>query len=179
MSFLIRFVKKFLSTNSTSYIVFVLSWKDALKLIPKFDLFHGFILESYKYGKTKVRIIIINSQIVHQILKVQQHCCRVIALGPVLRLNIEWKDLESKNSSFQNNFWMISIVFDFLNLRHELHKNVLSRPQAKKNQTKAILALHSLTNWVICTRIDSIHITGYPKVYTDSKIYTDTKWYIH
>ena len=122
---LIRIVKNFLFTNSASYIIFVLSWKDALKLIPKFDLFHGFILESYKYGKTKVRIIIINSQIVHQILKVQQHCCRVIALGPVVRLNIEWKHLESKNSSFQNNFWMISIVFDFLNLRHELHKNVL------------------------------------------------------
>ena len=84
--------------------------------------FMDLLLESYKYDKTKVRIVIINSQKVHQIFKIQQYCCTVMALGPVLRLNIKWKHLESKNANFQNNFWMISIVFNFMNLRHELYK---------------------------------------------------------
>ena len=31
------------------------------------------LLESYKYDKTKVRIIVINYQIVNQIFRIQQH----------------------------------------------------------------------------------------------------------
>ena len=61
------------------------------------------LLESYKYDKTKVRIAIINSQKVHQIFKIQQYSCTVMALGPVLRLNIKGKHLQSKNANFQNN----------------------------------------------------------------------------
>ena len=40
------------------------------------DLF----LESYKYDITKVRIIVINFQIVNQIFRIQQHCRMAMAL---------------------------------------------------------------------------------------------------
>ena len=38
------------------------------------------LLESYKYDKTKVRIIVINYQIVNQIFIIQQHCRTGMAL---------------------------------------------------------------------------------------------------
>ena len=36
--------------------------------------------ESYKYDKAKVRIIVINYQMVNQIFRIQQHCRKGMAL---------------------------------------------------------------------------------------------------
>ena len=85
------------------------------------------LLDSYKHDKTKVKIIISNSQIVNQIFKIQQNCRTVRAL----RLNIKWKHLESKNANNQNNFWMISILFEFMNLRTEFHKMFCNKNKQK------------------------------------------------
>ena len=41
------------------------------------------------------------------------------------------KHLESKNANFQNNFRMISYVFDFMNLRNEF--NEMLRKDNKQN----------------------------------------------
>ena len=38
------------------------------------------LLENYIYDKSKVRIIVINYQIVNQIFRIQQHCRTAIAL---------------------------------------------------------------------------------------------------
>ena len=38
------------------------------------------LLDSYKYDKTKVRIIVINYRIVNKIFRIQQHCRVAIAL---------------------------------------------------------------------------------------------------
>ena len=38
------------------------------------------LLESYKYDKTKVRIIVINYQAVNQIFRIQQNCRIGVAL---------------------------------------------------------------------------------------------------
>ena len=92
-----------------------LSW--SLNLI----CFKDLLLESYKYDKTKVRTII-NSQIVHQIFKIQQHLRTAMGLKTVPRLNIKGKHLQSKNANFQNNFRVIAIVFGLMNLRNEFHK---------------------------------------------------------
>ena len=80
--------------------------------------FMDLLLDSYKHDKTKVNIIISNSQIVNKIFKIQQNWRTVRAF----RLDIKWKHLESKNAKIRNNFWMISILFEFMNLQIEFHK---------------------------------------------------------
>ena len=129
--------------------------------------FMDLLLDSYKNDKTKVRIIISNSQIVNQIFKIQQNCHTVRAF----RLNIKWKQECKHPEQLLNGLYFVWI--------HEpadwIPQNLSYGKQAK-NQTKAILALRSITSWVICTRIDSLHIIEYPKVYTDTPPWWNPPW---
>ena len=70
---------------------------------------------------------------------------------------------------------MISILFEFMNLQIKFHK-IFRNENKQKIKAKQFwhYVLKPITNWVICTRIDLFHIIEYPKVYTDTKIYTDT-----
>ena len=85
------------------------------------------LLDSYKNDKTKVRIIISNSQIVNQFSKYNKTAVR---WG-----HSDWTSNESKNASIQNNFWMVFILFEFMNLQIEFHK-IFRKENKQKTKPK-------------------------------------------
>ena len=69
-------------------------WKDVLKCFLNLTGFMDLLLENYIYDKSKVRIIVINYQIVNQIFRIQQHCRTAIALQ-TCRCVLNWTSDEN------------------------------------------------------------------------------------
>ena len=79
-NFSLELSKMFYLKTVQTNILCVLSWKDVLKCFLNLTGFMDLLLENYIYDKSKVRIIVINYQIVNQIFRIQQHCRTAIAL---------------------------------------------------------------------------------------------------
>ena len=79
-NFSLELSKMFYLQTVQTNILCVFSWKDLLKVILNLTCFMDLWLESYKYDKTKVRIIVINYRIVNQIFRIRQHCRMAMAL---------------------------------------------------------------------------------------------------
>ena len=59
----------------------------------------------------------------------------------------KWKHLENENENFQNNFRMISNVFDFMNMRKEFHKMLRdgNKHNCPDNNNPVSTELHHVT----------------------------------
>ena len=71
--------------------------------------FMDLLLDCYKYDKTKIRIIVINYQIVNQIFRIQQHCRRGMALQTCCGV-LSWR---SNENTYKARMPIFRITFEW------------------------------------------------------------------